>query len=48
VKIKVILHVLSLIMLIISLFIILSALVALYTGIVYFVRFFKVLGDGNG
>ena len=27
---------------------ILSALVALYTGIVYFVRFFKVLGDGNG
>ncbi len=27
---------------------ILSALVALYTGIVYFVRFFKVLGEGNG
>ena len=27
---------------------ILSALVALYTGIVYFVRFFRVLGDGNG
>jgi CDP-diacylglycerol--glycerol-3-phosphate 3-phosphatidyltransferase len=27
---------------------ILSALVALYTGVVYFVRFFKVLGEGNG
>jgi CDP-diacylglycerol--glycerol-3-phosphate 3-phosphatidyltransferase len=27
---------------------ILSALVALYTGIVYFVRFFRVLGEGNG
>lgn len=30
-----------------EIFIILSAFVALYTGIVYFVKFFKVLGEGS-